>query len=947
MALAAHAQIAHACSRIALVCFSLGAAAALAATITVTGTGDNIAVDGSVTLREAIASINAGANINADVVAVGGYGALDTINFSIPGAGVHTIAPASALPAVTKPALIDGYTQPGASFNTNALNQGTNAVLLIELDLAGNLGSGLNLTGGNGIVRGLVINRSPGPGITVSGSDWTIAGNFIGTNPAGTAAGPGNAGDGIAIGGASVMVGGLAVATRNVISGNGGAGIRVSGGGTDAKIGANLIGTDAAGTAALANGAQGVALVGGTHLVGSDTVSSASNVISGNAAQGVLATSTGDGTSITGNYIGVDVGGDAALGNQGDGVTINADSVVVGVPFDGNVISGNGGNGISMTGNTNIVESNRIGPGAGGASIGNALAGVAIQPFSNDNEVDDNTIAVNSGPAVQVFGAGATGGTGNTISANFIDSNGALGIKLGSGSASTPTPNDAGDADTGPNNLQNFPVITAASVVGLMTTVSGTLNSHANTLYRVEFFTSATCDPSGNGEGQIYVGFSANVMTDGSGNATFGPLSFSTTAPGGSVVTATATDQATGDTSEFSQCFNASGGPMPTLSINDVAQSEGNAGTTNFVFTVTISSTANASVNFATANGTATAGSDYVANSGTVTFTSGGPLTQTITVAVNGDTTVEPDEAFVVNLSGASGATIADAQGLGTIVNDDAALPTLAINNMSANEGNSGTTPFVFTVTLSAASASTVMVNYATADGTATAPSDYAVTSGTLMFNPGVTTQTITVNVVGDTVVEANETFTVTLSGPTNATIATGAGTGTIINDDGAGLPTLSINSVSANEGNAGTTPFTFTVTLSAASASTVTVSFATADGSATAGSDYVATSGTLTFNPGVTTQTITVNVNGDPTPEANETFFANLSSPANATIAVGQGAGTIVNDDAAPPPPEVTAPIPTLSQWALIALAMFVACLGWARIANGRRRDRKAPGSD
>src|SRR5205085_9956557 len=108
-----------------------------------------------------------------------------------------------------------------------------------------------------------------------------------------------------------------------------------------------------------------------------------------------------------------------------------------------------------------------------------------------------------------------------------------------------------------------------------------------------------------------------------------------------------------------------------------------------------------------------------------------------------------------------------------------------------------------------------------TADGTATAPGDYAATAGVLTFNPGVTTRTITVNVGGDTTVEPNETFSVNLSSPTNASIATATGTGTIVNDDAAGLPTLSINNVSANEGNSGTTAFTFTVTLSAASAST------------------------------------------------------------------------------------------------------------------------------
>jgi len=149
--------------------------------------------------------------------------------------------------------------------------------------------------------------------------------------------------------------------------------------------------------------------------------------------------------------------------------------------------------------------------------------------------------------------------------------------------------------------------------------------------------------------------------------------------------------------------------------------------------------------------------------------------------------------------------------------------------------------------------------------------------------------------------------------------------------------PTLSINNVSANEGNGGTTSFTFTVTLSAASASTVTASFATSNGTATAGSDYVANSGVVTFTPGQTTQTITINVNGDTTVEPNETFFVTLSAPTNATLAVAQGTGTILNDDVtAPPTPSANVPIPTLGEWALIMLALLLA--GNAAIALRRR---------
>ena len=222
---------------------------------------------------------------------------------------------------------------------------------------------------------------------------------------------------------------------------------------------------------------------------------------------------------------------------------------------------------------------------------------------------------------------------------------------------------------------------------------------------------------------------------------------------------------------------------------------------------------------------------------------------------------------------------------------------------MTVTEGDAGTKTVDFTVTLSAASAQTVTVNYATADGTATAGLDYQTASGTLTFNPGDLTKTITVLVNGDTLDEPNETFFVNLSSATNGVIVDNQGQGTINDNDP--TPSLSINDVSVAEGDSGTTPATFTVTLSAASGLTVTVNYATADNTATAGSDYQSTSGTLTFNPGETTKPVTVLVNGDTTFEQNETFFVNLCSPTNATILDGQGVGTITNDD--PPPPTPT----------------------------------------
>jgi hypothetical protein len=231
--------------------------------------------------------------------------------------------------------------------------------------------------------------------------------------------------------------------------------------------------------------------------------------------------------------------------------------------------------------------------------------------------------------------------------------------------------------------------------------------------------------------------------------------------------------------------------------------------------------------------------------------------------------------------------------------------PDVTINDVTVTEGNTGAVNATFTVTLSAASANNVTVNYATADGTATQPADYQSTSGTVTFIPGDLTKTITVLVNGDTRDEPNETFFVNLSNATNGVIVDNQGQGTINDNDP--TPSLSINDVSVAEGDAGTTPATFTVTLSVASGQTVTVNYATADNSAVAGSDYQSTSGLLTFNPGDTTATVTVLVNGDTTFEPNETFFIGLSSPTNATISDSQGQGTITNDDAAPPTPTLS----------------------------------------
>jgi hypothetical protein len=376
--------------------------------------------------------------------------------------------------------------------------------------------------------------------------------------------------------------------------------------------------------------------------------------------------------------------------------------------------------------------------------------------------------------------------------------------------------------------------------------------------------------------------------------------------------------------------------PLPDLTMSDASVIEGNAGTVNAIFAVTLSTIAgrDITVHYAAADGTGLyaatgADGDYVATSGTLTIPAG-QTAGAITVPVNGETKDEYDETFAVNLSAPTNATIAKAAGLATILNDDTP-PSLSINDRAMAEGNSGSTSFPFVVTLSAASAKIITVQYATASGTAAADTDYTAATGTLTFNPGQTTQPVTVAVNGDTIFEADESFVVNLSAPTNATVADSQGLGTILNDD----MTLWINDVQVTEGDAGTVNATFTVSLSQASGKPITVVWGTVGEEATAPADYTSAGGTLTFAPGETTKTVTVAVNGDLLAEDNETFNVFLSNATNATMADAHGVGTILDDDSAHTGLGNEIPVELVCQWGGSAPSVAVSghfayvCLG------------------
>jgi len=321
-----------ACIRlVALALLAFPCCGALAATITVTSVGDAIAVDGVVTLREAITSISNGASVNADVVPVGAYGTSDTINFAIPGSGVHTILPASALPQIAKPMLIDGYSQSGAAQNTSST--GFNGTLLIELSgtNAGNT-TGLVLSAGNTTVRGLVINdfqgTGSGAGVAISlvfAGGNHIEGNFLGTDPTGTLArGNRQHGVGLEAGSNNNIVGGTVPAARNVISANAGAAFFLGTSGN--TIQGNFVGTQKDGVSPLGNG-TGIIMVtvgnANNNLIGG-TVPAAGNVVAFNEIGVGSESAAGTGNAILGNSIFSSSGlGIDLLTSGGQGVTPN------------------------------------------------------------------------------------------------------------------------------------------------------------------------------------------------------------------------------------------------------------------------------------------------------------------------------------------------------------------------------------------------------------------------------------------------------------------------------------------------------------------------------------------------------------------------------------------------------------------------------------------------
>ncbi len=323
--------------------------------------------------------------------------------------------------------------------------------------------------------------------------------------------------------------------------------------------------------------------------------------------------------------------------------------------------------------------------------------------------------------------------------------------------------------------------------------------------------------------------------------------------------------------------------PEHLLAITDQRVVEGDTGQSDVNLSVSLSeASSNAvTVRYATTDGTAVAGSDYISASGDLIFEPG-ETQKTISLKINGDIAEEVDESFAVQLSLASGATILDGQGRITIVNDDV-IPDIHVNDVSVNEGGTGSNTATFTISLSQASRQTVTVNYATSGGTATANNDYSTASGTLTFNPGQTSMSVPVTVLDDGIDESNETFLLNLSGASNGNLVDASGEATIVDDDVA--PTVYIEPVSVQEGDHGSTQAEFRVSLSWPATAPGSINYSTQDGTAQSPADYQSTFGTLNFAAGESSKLVSVPVKGDTIIESNKRFSLILSNPINLVL--------------------------------------------------------------
>lgn len=549
--------------------------------------------------------------------------------------------------------LADNFVGTNAA-GTAALGNGLSG---IELQGASNvnigvIGTGIeNVASGNGR-DGVRVGSSP---------NTTILNNVLGLNAAGNAAIP-NVQSGVRVTSSTATVG--TPASGNLSSGNGEYGVFVVGG--TVTVQNNIVGLDRTGQTAIGNTADGITSAGVAMIGGLNP--GEGNTVSGNLTNGVSVSVSGAGTRIYGNTIGLNIDQTIARGNLASGVYLGEafapDDVRIGEVGAGrNIISGNIGAGVFGPATNSAITGNFIGTdGTGNIDLGNGTSGIDTYIIG---QITSNLISGNGGwgiryraaPAdlqnniVRRNGQGGVSIEGNTIATvteNSIHSNSGLGIDLRPPDGVTA--NDAADADTGSNGLQNFPVIISAVTTGAASWIEGTLNSTPSTLFALHFYSNTAADPSGFGEGETYLG-TMDVTTDAAGNASF--VRNGTPLAAG-FITATATGP-TG-TSEFSAINDVAAAPTIQFSAATYTTSEG-AGSVTITVTRSGDLSGTSTVDYTTADDGATAGSDYTFSSGTLTFDPG-QSSATIIIPIAADAIDEPAEQFNVTLSTPDAATL-------------------------------------------------------------------------------------------------------------------------------------------------------------------------------------------------------------------------------------------------------------------------------------------------
>jgi hypothetical protein len=629
-------------------------------------------------------------------------------------------------------------------------------------------------------------NSSNGILLDANTSALLITGNLIGTNAAGSAAVP-NQGSGVSLGGTGHTLGGNTAAARNLITGNGANGVTL--GGSNNLVHGNYIGTNAAGTGAIGNGGYGVRIYAATGgELGGDTFAKG-NLISGNG-RGVSLEQGSTDVVLRNNIIGLNASMLNKLPNHGTGVEIYSSGNTVGTAGNGNVIAGSDYSGVVISGHAsgNLIQGNWIGTNMALASgLGNTIGGIYITDgFDNfiggPGAGEGNVIAYNG-----YVGALIDRGDGNDFSRNSIFLNDRLGIDVGDLGLAL---NDAGDADIAGNRRQNFPLLTSV-VAGATTEIDGVLNNEPNTLYRVELFTSPTCDVTGFGEGTTYFG-TVDVLTGPDGSGVINASMASTAAP---FMSANVTDPF-GNTSEFSPCARTTGPNPGTIQFYNasVLSYEGVLPTAKVVITRSHGMAGTVTANFAVSDLSAQAVADYVDSDQVVTFLDG-EVIKIIEIPIVADAAVEasPEHANLNLTAPGGGATLGTSFSDLYIFDEDVGSPGITIADVSLTEGNSGEQQMTFNVRLSA-SDHEVTVSYLTEPGTAVAGQDYTDVTGTLTFPASANAQVQTVNVpvIGDDIAEADDIVWMRISTALNGGnwIAYDTyGLGLIINDDGIVAP--------------------------------------------------------------------------------------------------------------------------------------------------------------